>query len=460
MSFDTVVRGGLVVTEEGSHVLDVAIQGQTIAAVGPNLETTGVRVIDASGHIVLPGAIDVHVHLQLPVADTVTSDDFRSGTRAAARGGVTTVIDFATPRDGQPLSEAVDERLREADEKALVDYALHVCITRWAEQKEEIGPLVERGFPTFKEFMIYGARGWRSDDDAISETLVSLRDRGGMLLLHAESAEALDDLVARNHTPELMRKQGARLHAVTRPPSIEIEAIRRAIAACEATRGPLYIVHVSTGEGAERIGKARARGVPVAGETCPQYLALDDSVFARADGHLFASCPRIQGREDQERLWRALRDGALPVVATDTCTFTRAQKASWNGDWTKIPTGLPGLETLLPLVYTMGVRRGRLTLEQMVDRLSTAPARIMGLYPRKGTIRPGSDADLAIIHPETTRRVDPSELETNADWSPYEGWDLAGFARTTLSRGEVVVDGHRVVGRPGRGLFLPRRLGP
>jgi dihydropyrimidinase len=213
---------------------------------------------------------------------------------------------------------------------------------------------------------------------------------------------------------------------------------------------------MSTAEGADIIRAAQARGVAVIAETCAQYLVLDDSVFDREDGHLFACCPQLKKPADVERLWKGLRAGEVSVISTDTCTFTREQKAMWNGDWTKIPMGMPGLETLLPLVYTQGVLEGRLTLEEMSAKLSTNPARIMGLYPRKGAIQIGADADLAIIHPQRRETVTPSRMETNADWSPFEGWQLAGFARTTLSRGEVIVDDYRVVGREGRGQWLPR----
>jgi dihydropyrimidinase len=277
-----------------------------------------------------------------------------------------------------------------------------------------------------------------------------------MLLVHAESARVLDELIARHHTPELMARYGARLHPMTRPNFVEAEAIQRVVQWCEATGGQLYIVHMSTGEGADIVRAAQARGVPVLAETCAQYLVLDDSVFEGEDGHLFACCPQVKKPKDVERLWRGLRDGEVSVVSTDTCTFTREQKAMWNGDWTKIPMGLPGLETLLPLVYTHGVLGGRLTLEELSLKLSTNPARIMGLHPRKGAIMVGADADLAIIHPTSTRTVSPSTMETNADWSPYDGWELAGFARTTLSRGEVIVDKYAVVGREGRGQWLPR----
>jgi dihydropyrimidinase len=214
---------------------------------------------------------------------------------------------------------------------------------------------------------------------------------------------------------------------------------------------------MSTAEGAEIVAAAQGRGVPVLAETCAQYLVLDDTVFEGNDGHLFACCPQVKKPKDVERLWQGLRRGEVSVVSTDTCTFSREQKAMWNGDWTKIPMGLPGLETLLPIAYTHGVRQGRITLEEMCLKLSTNPARIMGLAPRKGAIQIGADADVAIIHPTRTHTVDPATMETNADWSPYEGWELAGFARTTLSRGETIVDDYKVVGRAGRGQWLPRR---
>jgi len=457
MQFDRVVRNGAVVTPKGVITCDVGIVGEKIAAVGPDLESAGAAVVDASGHYVLPGVLDVHVHLELPFCGTISSDDYRTGTRAAARGGVTTLIDFAIPYAGDSLDDAANNWLKKAEGKSLIDYTFHICITRWNEHKDQIEGMVERGFTTFKEFMIYESEGWQSDDRALFGTLEKMRETGAMLLVHAESARVLDELIARHHTPELMKQYGARLHAVTRPNFIEAEAIQRAVMWSEATGGRLYIVHMSTKEGADIIRAAQARGVPVLAETCVQYLVLDDSVFEHEDGHLFACCPQLKKPADQERLWRGLRDGEVSVISTDTCTFTRGQKAMWEGDWTKIPMGMPGLETLLPLTYTHGVLGGRLSIEEMVDKLSTAPAKIMGLYPRKGAIEVGADADLAIIHPSRTIVVDPSAMETNADWSPFEGWELAGFARTTLSRGEVIVDDYRVVGREGRGKWLSRR---
>jgi dihydropyrimidinase len=452
--YDTVIKGGRLVTPGGVIQADLAIEGEKIAAIGADLD--GTNTIDAKGHYVLPGVLDVHVHLALPFCGTTSSDDYYTGTRAGARGGVTTLIDFAIPYEGDSLSDAADNWLKKADGKALIDYTFHVCITRWDEHKDQIEGMVERGFTTFKEFMIYESEGWQSDDRAMFGTLEKMRDLGAMLLVHAESSRVLDELIERHHTPALMEKYGARLHRMTRPNYIESEAIQRAVKWCEVTGGQLYIVHMSTAEGSDIVRDAQARGVPVLAETCAQYLVLDDSVFDREDGHLFACCPQLKKPADVERLWEGLQNGEVSVVSTDTCTFTREQKAMWEGDWTKIPMGMPGLETLMPVVYTHGVLEGRIDIETMCRKLSTDPARIMGLYPRKGALQVGSDADIAIIHPDHKLTVDPNTMETNADWSPFEGWEMAGFARTTLSRGEVIVDNYKVVGEAGRGQWLPR----
>ncbi len=465
MSFDKIVRGGTVVTPSGPVKADVGIRDEKIAAIGKGLSSlsrSGAEIVDAKGHLVLPGVIDVHVHLDLPFCGTVSSDDYRTGTRAGARGGVTTLIDFAIPyakRGGkcESLREAADNWHRRAEGKTLIDYSLHVCITQWEQHRRQIKAMIDAGYTTFKEFMIYESEGWQSDDRAMFNTLEAMRDLGGMLMVHAESSRVLDEMIARHHTPALMKKLGARLHGISRPNFTEYEAIQRAVTWASVTGGPLCIVHMSTGEGCDILREAQEAGVPVVAETCPQYLVFDDSVFAKKDGHLYASCPQVKKPEDSERLWAGLRGGEVSWISTDTCTFTRRQKSMWKGDWTKIPMGLPGLETLLPVVYTRGVLDKRLTLTEMCRLLSTNPAKATGLYPRKGAIEIGADADLAIIHPKKAMRVDHKKMETNADWSPYQGWNLAGFARTTLSRGDVIVDGYKVVGKRGRGQFVPRR---
>src|SRR6478672_13635509 len=259
MNLDRIIKGGNVVTPAGTFTGDVGIAGEKIAALGADLEPgPGTQVIDATGHHVLPGVIDVHVHLELPFMGAVSADDYRTGTRAGARGGVTTLIDFAIPYAGESLAQAADNWMKKAEGKALIDYTFHICITRWNEHKDQIAGMVERGFPTFKEFMIYESEGWQSDDRALFGTLEKMKEYGAMLLVHAESPRVLDELIARHHTPELMAKYGARLHAMTRPNFIEAEAIERAVRWCETTGGPLYIVHMSTAEGADIVRAAQA----------------------------------------------------------------------------------------------------------------------------------------------------------------------------------------------------------
>ena len=459
MPHDIIIANGTVLSAEGQEKADVVIRGDKIAQVGKGLARAarnGTPVLDATGKYVMPGALDVHVHLELPFCGTVSADDWDTGTRAAARGGVTTVIDFAIPYGDQSLEEAYNTWLARAEPKACIDYAFHMAITNWDRHGPEMEKMVKMGCPTFKEFMIYKAEGWQSDDRAIFGALEKCKQLGAMLLIHAESSRVLDELIARQHTPELMEKYGARLHAITRPNFIEAEAIQRAITWAEVTGGQLYIVHMSTAEGAAIVKSAQERGAPVLAETCVQYLVLDDSLFAKRAGHLYACCPQVKKKADQERLWKGLRDGEVSVISTDTCTFTREQKARWNGDWTKIPMGLPGLETLVPLVFTRCFEDKRLPLTELVAKCCTNPAQIMGLYPRKGVLARGSDADVVIIDPKKVTKVDHAKMEGGADWSPYQGWELRGFAETTFCRGRKIVDDYQFIGENGFGQWLPR----
>src|SRR5262245_44037842 len=309
MAYDTIIANGTVISADGQEQADVAIRGEKLAAVGKGLARAGANgaaVIDATGKYVIPGGLDVHVHLELPFCGTVSSDDWNTGTRAAARGGVTTVIDFAIPYGQESLEDAYDKWLAKAKPKACVDYCFHLAITNCDRHGPEMEKMVRRGWPTFKELIIYASEGWQSDDRAIYNTLERCKQLGAMLLVHAESSRVLDELIARHHTPGLMEKYGARLHPMTRPNFIEAEAIQRAITWAEATGGGLYIVRMSTAEVADLVKAARARGVDVYAETCAQYLVLEDSVFDRADGHLFACCPQVKKRKDQERLWKGL----------------------------------------------------------------------------------------------------------------------------------------------------------
>lgn len=462
MQFDTLIRNGQLVTAEQTLRADIGIAGEKIVAIGADLPSTSVKsspppkVIDARGRYVIPGGLDVHVHLALPFCGTTSADDYDSGTRAGACGGVTTLIDFAIPYGDETLQQAVDNWHAKAAGKACIDYTFHVAITKWKKHAPEIRRIFNQGFTTFKQFMIYEREGWQSDDAAIFGALTTLKELGGMLLVHAESSRVLDLLIEQHHTPALMKKHGAYLHVMTRPNFIEAEAIERVIHWTRVTGGKSFIVHMSTAEGSDLVKRAARKGVDIVAETCAQYLVLDDRVFKGKDGHLFGTCPQLKKKADQDRLWQGLRDGDVCNVSTDTCTFTRKQKAMWAGDWTKIPMGMPGLETLLPLVYTHGVLAGRLSVNQFVDRCCTNPAKIMGLFPRKGTLAVGSDADITIIHPTKKTKVDFKKMQTNCDWSPFQGWPLAGFAEHTFSRGKQIVDNYKFVGKNGHGQWLKR----
>ncbi|MDX2148631.1 MAG: amidohydrolase family protein [Planctomycetota bacterium] len=468
---DTIISGGTVHTAGASFVGDIAIQGETIVSVGApgsfaRSATPGTRTIDARGMDVIPGCIDVHVHLALPFCGTVSCDDFDSGSRAAACGCVTSLIDFAIPGPGQSLADAHNDWMSKAAGRSFVDFSWHMATTK-REHLHEIPACIERGLPTFKQFMIYESEGWNADDAMMFEALELCRAHRGMMLVHAESPRVLDLLIRRFHTPELMRTFGAKLHPITRPNFIEAEAIERCIHWSAVTGGRLYVVHMSTGEGADLIAAAHARGVPVLAETCAQYLCLDDRVFDGPEGHLFACCPQVKKQSDIDRLWQGVQRGEVCIVSTDTCSFTREQKGMWRqgdgpnsfGDWTKIPMGLPGLDTLVPLVYSLGVRQGRISINRLVDLCATTPARVMGLN-RKGNIAPGFDADLAIIDPARTEEVDWRNLQSRCDWSPYQGMRLGGFAHTTLARGRVLVSNHRFVADAPHGRLVERRLQP
>ncbi|MBU1882611.1 amidohydrolase family protein, partial [bacterium] len=351
----------------------------------------------------------------------------------------------------------IEARMQEADPKVCVDYALHSIITNWNEAiKREMTEVIKFGIPTFKMFMIYEKEGWQSDDAALFSALEATAKNGARICVHAESEKVMSHLIAK-YLPE-KEKHGAYAHVLSRPNYIEAEAVQRVIKWAEVTGGRLYIVHLSTGEAAHLVWEAQQMGIDVQAETCPQYLLLDDEVFKDPDrGHLFATCPQIKKQEDSERLWEALTAGELTIVATDTCTFDTKQKAMWDGDFTKIPFGMPGVETLLPSVYTAGVLEERFSLNHFVSLISANPAKLMGLYPQKGALAVGSDADVVIIDPQKKKKVDWQELATNCDWSPFQGMELAGFAETTLSRGNVIVKDGAFVGNQGHGKFVKRQ---
>jgi dihydropyrimidinase len=454
---DLIIRNSKVVTVEKTFITDIGISRGKIKVLAPGLESNAKENIDATGMLTFPGIIDSHVHFQLPIKGMVSSDDFENGTKAAACGGVTTVIDFATQKKGETLLSAVSKRVSEADSKVAIDYSLHASPTEWNKHTlNDMRLLMDNGITSFKLYMTYAREGLMSDDAALYSALELTAKSGGLITVHAESARLLDLFIERYHNLPDMKKYKAYCHALSRPNIVEFEAIQRAALFSESTGGSLYIVHLSTKEGAGLVESARQRGVKIYAETCPQYLLLNDTVFKRPDGYLYATCPQVKKKVDSEALWNGLKNGSISTIATDTCTFTRKQKRTWKGDFTKIPYGLPGVETMLPLIYTFGVGKKRITLNQMVALLSTNPAKIMGLYPQKGTIMVGSDADLVIFDPHKKTILTNRSFQTNCDWSPYEGFKLIGYPFMTLSRGQVVAINGKFVGRGGHGRFVRR----
>ena len=452
MTYDIVIKGGLLASSKGTTRADLGIRGEQIAAIGLDLE--GDEVIDAEGQLVMPGAIDVHNHFQLPFCGTVSADDFFTGSRAAAMGGVTTLLDFAIQAAPNSVMDTIAARRAEADPKVCIDYGLHAGITDWnADRVEEIPRIIEAGCPTFKMFMIYRSQGWQSTDADLFAALRETARYGGMVGVHAENDDLIDMLQGEFDPTGV---PGCYAHALTRPTVTESEAISRAIQLAEAADGRLYIFHMSTGRATEIVAEAQDRGVDVHAETGPHYLLLDDELFKRDDGHHFATCPPIRKFDDQETLWDGLAANVVEVLATDTCTFNSQQKAMWEGDYIKIPFGMPGIETLLPLTYSAGVRDGRFGLGRMVKLLCENPARLFGMWPRKGTLSVGSDADVVIFDPDLEVTISADDLATNCDYSPFEGTVVTGWPITTLVRGKAVVRDRQFVGEAGYGKFLVR----
>ena len=457
MSMDTIIKNGTIVTAYDEYVADIGIKNGKIVHLGINLPPeNNTTVIDATGLLIFPGAIDAHVHLHHPLGGSYSADDFETGTRAAAAGGVTTIIDFAIPRKGESLIDTINKRKKDANGKVYVDYSLHGGITDWSDSvRSEMHEAIKEGISSFKMFMIYKEEGWMTCDSVLHDALLETQKYGAMIQIHAESADIVESLINKHHNPEEMKEHGAWLHCITRPNITEYEAIQRAITWAEDTKGHLYVVHMSTGRGADLVKQARSRGVNVLAETCPHYLYLNWDVFKQENGHYYATCPEIKSEKDRLRLWQGLVDGSIQTVGTDTCTFTSVQKNTWQGDFTKIPYGLPGTELMLPLLYD-GVANGNLTVHQLVALCSTNPAKIFGLYPQKGAITVGSDADIVIYDPKKEVTVDYQNLETNCDWSPYQGIKISGYPYMTLVRGEIVAKEGKCIGKKGYGKFIKR----
>lgn len=450
--YELVIANGLLITPSGVVEADLAIDGERIAAVGFGLN--GDRVIDAEGCYVLPGGVDPHVHLQLALAGRVSTDSFSTGTIAAACGGTTTIVDFADPQPEQSMLDALAVRRAEADGKVAIDYGLHMTVPTWhgadAARLHEIPAVIDAGCLTFKLYQAYTRM--ELDDVALYRTLRAVGRAGGRVVLHSETGPLLDVLRAEAVAGG---NAAAIWHERTRPARLEATAIHRAAEIAHLAECPLYIFHVGNTEAVAEIVAARLRGVDIVGESCPQYLLLTaEKHLQRSDGNLYICAPPLRSHEDQDAVWLALIDDDLQVVSTDHCPWTRAEKLGAS-TFADVPGGIPSIEARLLLVHHFGVVEERMDLTRWVEICCTNPARLMGL-DRKGALLPGYDADLVIFDPKREKTITVDALHEAADWTPYAGMTLAGWPRTVLLRGQIIVEDENYVGQPGQGRFVAR----
>jgi dihydropyrimidinase len=454
----TVIRNGRIVTAVDDYNADILIEDGKVAMIAKSIDFDADRVIDATGRLVIPGGIDPHTHMELPFGATTASDDFETGTRAAAFGGTTTIIDFAVQSKGQALNAALDTWHAKAEGTTSIDYGFHlICTDLPDERLPEMKSLIDQGVTSFKLFMAYPGV-FLVDDGTIFKAMTLAGENGGLICMHAENGVVIDVIVKRalaaGHT-------APKYHALTRPTKAEAEGVHRAIALADMANAPVYIVHLSCNDALEEITRARDAGINAFAETCPQYLFLDYSVYEQPgfEGAKYVMTPPIREQWNQEKLWRGLKTNDLQVISTDHCPFCfKEQKELGRNDFSKIPNGGPGVEHRMSLVYDGGVVAGRISVNRFVELTSTAAAKIFGLFPRKGTIAVGSDADIVIFDPDEEMTISAKTHHMRVDYSCYEGRKVRGVTKTVLSRGEIVIDEGKYAGRPGHGEYLKRGL--
>ena len=448
------LKGGSVVSGSAVKKLDVLLDGETIKAVGENLVCADARVEDVSGKLLFPGFIDAHTHFDLDVCNTTTADDFATGTRAALRGGTTTVIDFACPNKGESLQHGLDLWHKKADGKAFCDYGFHMTIDDWNEHIcRELPHMLEQGIPTFKMYMTYPAM--MVGDRDLFCALKELRRLGAVAGVHCEHAGVIDALIAEK---KAAGETGPASHPAVRPGIVEASAVGSLLRMAQAADAPVIIVHLSAKESLAEVRAARERGQTVYVETCPHYLLLDESLYRQEDYSMaarFVCAPPLRGQADREALWQALEDGTIQTVATDHCSFTLGQKEAGRGDFTAIPGGMPGVESRGILLWSEGVAKGRITAQTMCRVLSENAAKLYGAWPRKGVIAPGSDGDIVVIDPEGRGLLTAKDQVANVDYCPYEGLVTSGIVRQVYLRGRLAVDRGQVLGGAD-GVFIPR----
>ncbi|MEV0008689.1 dihydropyrimidinase [Streptomyces sp. NPDC047973] len=453
----TLITGGLVVTASDELHVDVLVEGgQVVALATPGSHGwTADRVIDATGKYVLPGGVDAHTHMEMPFGGTYAADTFETGTRAAAWGGTTTIVDFAIQGIGGSLQEGLDTWHAKADGKCAVDYAFHMILSDVNPSTlKEMDRLVAEGVTSFKLFMAYPGVFY-SDDGQILRAMQQASGNGGLIMMHAENGIAIDVLVEQALAEG---RTDPRYHGDVRKVALEAEATHRAVQLARVAGSPLYVVHVSADEAVAEIAAARHKGLPVFGETCPQYLFLSTDNLAEPDfeGAKYVCSTPLRPREHQEVLWRGLRNNELQVVSTDHCPFCfSGQKEMGRGDFSKIPNGMPGVENRMDLLH-QAVVEGRISRKRWVEIACASPARMFGLYPKKGTVAPGADADIVIYDPAAEQTISAATHHMNVDYSAYEGKRVTGRVETVLSRGVPVIEGGEYVGHAGHGTYLPR----
>ena len=451
---DLVIKNGTIVTAADTYQADIGIEDGIIALIGRGLE--GDEVIDAAGKYVMPGGVDVHVHLQMTIGDITSSDDFTTGTIAAACGGTTTIIDFINPQPNQSLHEAVTERRVQADGCVAIDYSLHLTATNARpETLAEIKELAAAGYTSLKLYTTYPAL--MVNDEEMLNLMAVAATCGILPIVHTENHWMIEYLKKKLLAEG---KTAPRYHSRSRPPLAEAEAANRVLALAQLTRCPVYLAHLTCQESLEVVQRYQAQGQPVYGEVCIQHLVLSEDEYERPgfEGAKFVLSPPLRAKSNWEPLWHALASGALQVVSTDHCPWMFAtQKQRGRDDFTRIPNGAPGIEIRLPLLYHFGVNQGRLSLNKFVELVATAPARLFGLWPRKGTIAVGSDADLVIFDPCRERTLTQENLHMNVDYSPYEHITVQGYPVMTIAHGKVIVKEGEFVGHVGRGKFLERK---
>jgi dihydropyrimidinase len=452
------IRDGRIITATDDYVADLYVEEETIAAIGRSLGVDADLVIDAAGKYVLPGAIDPHTHMEMPFGGTLSCDDFTSGTVSAAFGGTTTIVDFCMQQRGQTIPEALamwHEKIERCP--PVIDVGFHIAITDLHDggQLEEIERLPEEGVTSYKLFMAYKG-AIMVDDDTLYRTMQVAARSGALVMVHAENGDVIDILVKQALAEG---KTEPRWHAVTRPPLTEAEATSRAIDLAHLAGCPLYVVHVSCDEAVAPVARARARGWRTWAETCTQYLFIDQTDLDEPDfgGAKYVFTPPPRHKRNQERLWDALATGVLSAVSSDHAPFNLAtQKTLGRDDFSLIPNGAPGVENRLQMLHHFGVRTGRMTLSKWVELCATNPARLFGLFPRKGTLGIGSDADIVVWDPEKAVTLSAATHHSSIDYNLFEGTEVIGSPEVVLLRGQVVIDGDQLVAAPGVGRFLPR----